>query len=856
MTEIRTAAEAVATTSEPTAEGVVAPAAAPAAPTRSDPVGRDAYDVEAIQARWLPVWDELEPFRSGLPGDERPKKYILDMFPYPSGDLHMGHAEAYAIGDVVARYWVQRGFDVMHPIGWDAFGLPAENAAIKRGVDPRGWTYENIAQQKASMRRYACSFDWARVLHTSDPQYYRWNQWLFLRLFERGLAYRKSSAVNWCPQDQTVLANEQVVGGRCERCDAVVTKKNLTQWYLRITDYADRLLDDMQQLAGTWPDKVLTMQRNWIGRSIGAEVQFAIEGRDEPVTVFTTRPDTLYGATFFVVAADSALAAELAAGTPAEKEFRAYLDQVKQVSEIDRMDAGRPKTGVFLQRFAFNPVNDERIPVWASDYVLADYGTGAIMAVPAHDQRDLDFARTFDLPVRVVVAAESDPLETGIATADDGPHVNSGPLDGLDKSASIERMLEIMAAEGRGRAAVNYRLRDWLISRQRFWGTPIPIIHCPACGEVAVPDDQLPVELPAAEGLDLTPKGASPLGAATEWASVDCPQCGGPARRDPDTMDTFVDSSWYFLRFLNPALESAPFDPAQAREWLPIDQYVGGVTHAILHLLYSRFFTKVLHDMGLVDFTEPFSRLLNQGMVVMNGSAMSKSRGNLVPLSDELAMHGVDAIRLAMVFAGPPEDDIDWADVSAAGARKFLARAWRLSAEVASPVGVDASTGNMELRRVTHRTVDEAARAVESFRFNVAVARTMELVNAIRRAVDSGCGAADPAIREAVEAVAVLLSLVAPYTAEDMWAKLGHPPTVFRAGWPTVDPALLVQESVTCVVQVAGKVRARLTVGPDIDEAQLRELALAEPSVVASLAGRAVLTVVVRAPKLVNVVPG
>jgi leucyl-tRNA synthetase len=825
--------------------------------TTSADTGRDEnrYDFDAIQERWLPVWDELAPFRSGLPDDERPKKYVLDMFPYPSGDLHMGHAEAYALGDVIARYWVQQGFNVMHPIGWDAFGLPAENAAIRRGEDPVRWTYDNIAQQKASMRRYACSFDWDRVLNTCDPEYYRWNQWFFLQMFKRGLAYRKASNVNWCPECQTVLANEQVVAGQCERCDTNVTKKKLTQWYLKITDYADRLLDDMQQLEGKWPEKVLLMQRNWIGRSTGAEVDFEIGGRDEPVTVYTTRPDTLYGATFFVVAADSDLASELAAGTPAEAEFTEYLEKVKQTSEMDRLDSSRAKTGVFLQRYAVNPVNGERIPVWASDYVLADYGTGAIMAVPAHDQRDLDFARTFDLPVRVVVDAGEDPTVTGEATADDGLHINSGPLDGLNKEEAIAAIIDVLAERGTGKEAINYRLRDWLISRQRYWGTPIPIVHCPTCGEVPVPENQLPVELPPAEGLDLKPKGTSPLGGATEWASVACPSCGGDATRDPDTMDTFVDSSWYYLRYVDPHDETAAFDPEKVRQWLPVDQYVGGVTHAILHLLYSRFFTKVLHDLGLLDFTEPFTRLLNQGMVVMEGSAMSKSRGNLVRLSDELGEHGVDAIRLSMVFAGPPEDDVDWADVSPSGSTKFLARAWRLSGDVTSEVGVDPATGDENVRKATHRALHDAAQAVETFRFNVAVARVMELVNVLRKAIDTGPGSDDPAVREGAEAVAIMLSLVAPYTAEDMWARLGHQPSVARAGWPQVDESLLVEDAVTCVVQVAGKVKERLEVSPSIGEDELRELALASESVSAALDGRSVRTVIVRPPKLVNIVP-
>ncbi|NBV89960.1 MAG: leucine--tRNA ligase [Actinobacteria bacterium] len=820
------------------------------------PIDPNAYDVHAVQEKWLPIWDELAPFRSGRADDSRPTKYVLDMFPYPSGDLHMGHAEAYALGDVLARYWVHKGFNVMHPIGWDAFGLPAENAAIKRGADPKTWTYENIAMQKASMRRYACSFDWDRVLNTCDPEYYRWNQWLFLQMYERGLAYRKDSPVNWCPSCQTVLANEQVVAGLCERCDTQVTKKKLNQWYFKITDYADRLLDDMSELEGGWPEKVLLMQRNWIGRSTGAEITFDIEGRDEPVVVYTTRPDTLFGATFFVVAVDSELAASLAAGTEVESEFATYLEQVKATSEMDRLATDRPKTGIFLNRYAINPANGERLPIWASDYVLADYGTGAIMAVPAHDQRDLDFAKAFDLPIRVVVESDEDPAVTGQATADDGAHVNSGPLDGLGKTDAIAKMIELLQQQDRGKAATNYRLRDWLISRQRYWGTPIPIIHCPACGEVAVPDSELPVTLPDAADLDLSPKGTSPLGAADQWSQVACPKCGGPARRDADTMDTFVDSSWYYLRYLDPNLETAPFAKEEASRWLPVDQYVGGVTHAILHLLYSRFFTKVMYDMGLVDFKEPFTRLLNQGMVVMDGSAMSKSRGNLVKLSDELDAHGVDAVRLTMVFAGPPEDDIDWADVSPSGAKKFLARAWRLSGDVTSPVGADPATGDIPLRKVTHKAIADSDLAMESYRFNVVVARAMELVNATRKAIDSGCGGADPAVREATETVAILLSLVAPYTSEEMWYRLGHNPSVALAPWPTVEPELLIPDQVECVVQVNGKIRKRLQVSPDITEAELRELALAQENVVAEFAGQEPKMVIVRPPKIVNIVLG
>ena len=814
-----------------------------------------AYDFAYVQEKWLPIWDKLEPFKSGRADDPRPKKYVLDMFPYPSGDLHMGHAEAYALGDVIARYWIQKGFNVMHPIGWDAFGLPAENAAIKRNEDPRIWTYENIATQKSSMRRYACSFDWDRVFNTCDPEYYKWNQWLFTKLHDRGLAYRKDSAVNWCPGCQTVLANEQVVAGLCERCDSAVTKKKLNQWYFKITDYADRLLDDMAELEGKWPEKVLLMQRNWIGRSQGANVNFVIEGRTEPVTIYTTRPDTLYGATFMVVAADSALAAELAAGTAVEAEFTSYLEKIKAASDIDRLATDRPKSGVDLKRFAINPVNGEKLPIWASDYVLADYGTGAIMAVPAHDQRDLDFARAMKLPVRVVVeTGEEDPNETGIATTGDGKLVNSGALNGLTKNDAIAAINKQLEADGLGKSARNYRLRDWLVSRQRYWGTPIPIVHCDKCGEVAVPDSELPLLLPDAKGLDLKPKGQSPLAAATEWVNTKCPKCAGPAMRDTDTMDTFVDSSWYYLRYPSSTNATEPFNRAEIDTWLPVDQYVGGVTHAILHLLYSRFFTKVLFDMKMLDFTEPFTRLLNQGMVVMDGSAMSKSRGNLVRLSDELENHGVDAIRLSMVFSGPPEDDVDWSDVSPSGSVKFLSRAWRLSGDVTSAPGADFSKGEISLRKATHKALNDASFAVESFRFNVAVARVMELVNATRKAIDSGCGAADPAVREATEAIAIMLSLVAPFTSEEMWERLGHKPAIALAGWPTVDPALLIDDEVEAVIQINGKIKDRMNVSPNISEADFEAAALALPSIIAELAGAAPKKVIARPPKLVNIV--
>jgi leucyl-tRNA synthetase len=827
----------------------------------------DSYDFRAIQNRWLPVWEELQPFVAGKGNEngERPRKYVLDMFPYPSGDLHMGHAEAFCFGDVLARYWRGQGYDVLHPIGWDSFGLPAENAAIKRGVDPREWTYSNIEQQKASFRTYAPSFDWSRVLHTSDPEYYRWNQWLFLQLYEKGLAYRKASWVNWDPIDQTVLANEQVLAdGTSERSGALVVKKKLTQWYFKITDYADRLIDDLDQLEGLWPAKVLNMQRNWIGRSIGADVDFVIVGRDEPVTVFTTRPDTLHGATFLVVAPDADLAAELVsdADSAVRARFQDYLTQVQKSTEIDRQNADREKTGVFLERYAINPVTGERIPIWAADYVLADYGHGAVMAVPAHDQRDLDFARTFDLPVRVVLEAvnlgeadgeaPNDPAETGIARAGEGVLVNSGELNGLSKTDAMPKAIEMLEATGTGRAAKTYRLRDWLISRQRYWGTPIPILHAQDGSLHPLRDDQLPVLLPPTDGLDLKPKGSSPLGAATEWATVIDPTSGETMLRDPDTMDTFVDSSWYFLRFLSANDSTQAFDPAEAAKWAPVDQYVGGVEHAILHLLYSRFITKVLHDLGYLNFTEPFHGMLNQGMVLQDGTKMSKSKGNLVEFAEQLEMHGADALRVTLAFAGPPEDDIDWADMSVHSSAKFLARAWRVAHDVSSTPEIDFATGDKTLRQHTHHLLADAPGLIERYKFNVLVARLMDQVNVTRKAIDGAVGATDAAVRESAETIAVILSLFAPYAAEDMWSILGHEPTVALVQWATADEALLVQDEVTLIVQVDGKVRGKIVVSATITAEDAEAAARAETSVQRAIGEREIVNVVVRVPKIVS----
>ena len=819
----------------------------------------NAYDFRAQEAKWRPYWEKTGVYK---PTGNAPKgrRYVLDMFPYPSGDLHMGHAEAFAIGDMNARYYKQCGYDVLHPIGWDSFGLPAENAAIKNGTHPKEWTYKNIDTQAESFKRYAIAVDWDRRLHTSDPEYYKWTQWLFEQFYKKGLAYRKDSMVNWCPKDQTVLANEQVVNGACERCGTTVTKKSLNQWYFKITDYAQQLLDDMEQLEGKWPERVLLMQRNWIGRSEGAEVRFEIEATEaqpaESFTVFTTRPDTLYGSTFIVVAADSAFAEQIVAPEQAQA-LEDYREQIKALSDIDRQSSEREKTGMFTGRYAINPLNGAKLPVWASDYVLADYGTGAIMAVPAHDQRDLDFAKKFDLPIVTVLDVEGaeDPAESGIATAGDGVLINSGELTGLPKAEAIAKATELVEAAGTGEGKVIYRLRDWLLSRQRFWGTPIPVIHCEDCGEVLVPEEQLPVLLPDnLRGEQLAPKGQSPLAAADDWAIVPCPQCGKSARRDSDTMDTFVDSSWYFLRYVSPRYAEGPFDPQAIREWGAVDMYVGGVEHAILHLLYARFFTKVIRDLGLIEHGEPFKALMNQGQVLNGGKAMSKSLGNGVNLGEQLDQFGVDAVRTTMIFASPPEDDVDWADVSPAGSQKFLARAWRVAQDVTSEPGVDAASGDANLHKLVARTVHDVKQLLDAGKFNVVVAKTMELVNATRKAIDSGPGGADPTVREAAETIAILLSLYAPYTAEDMWHALGHDNPVLTAGFPQVDESLLVDDTVTAIVQIKGKVKARLEVSKDISEAELEKQALKDETIAKLVEGSEIRKVIVRAPKLVNIV--
>jgi len=810
------------------------------------------YDAAEIEPRWIDRWEAEGLYRADDdPADERPRFYALDMFPYPSGDLHMGHAEAFSGGDAVARYQALRGHNVMHPIGWDAFGLNAENAAIKRGTPPAPWTYANIEQQAASFRRMGMSFDWSRRVQTCDPEYYRWTQWLFLRLFEQGLAYRRGAQVNWCPKDQTVLANEQVIGGACERCGTPVERRVLTQWFFKITDYAQRLLDDVELLTD-WPDRVVTMQRNWIGRSEGAEVTFTIEETGEDVTVFTTRPDTLWGVTFFVFAIEHPDVQRLAELGGTWQDVEPLVRKAQQTSLVDR-EAADTKEGAFLGVHAVNPVNGERIPCYAAPYVLMGYGTGAIMAVPAHDERDFAFARAHDLPVRVVIQPENEPAADGDTMTEampgEGVMVNSGPFDGDVSPASIGKVVEWLQTEGRGRAAVNFRLRDWLISRQRYWGAPIPIVHCPEHGEVAVPDDQLPVLLP--EDVDFQPGGESPLARHPTWKHVPCPTCGAAATRDTDTMDTFVDSSWYFFRYCSPGYEGGPFRREDVDRWMPANQYTGGVEHAILHLLYCRFITKALYDMGMVGFVEPFPRLMNQGQVIYGGASMSKTKGNIVEPMPIVERWGADTMRLIMLFAGPFEDDIDWKLIAGDPNRRPGVHQWlgRVFAAVDDAMASDAAEPD-SLVRLTHKTVKGVTDDMERFRFNTAISKLQVLTNEMRASLDAGSGA-----RDAARALVLMLAPLAPFAAEELWREvIGQGSSVHVSSWPAYDTALAADDTVTMVVQVNGKVRDKIEVSADISEADAEATARSSDRVARALDGREISKTIVRAPKLVNLV--
>ncbi len=832
-----------------------------------------AYDPKAIEAKWQQAWAEERTWEVANPGQpgydgEKPKAYVLEMLPYPSGEPHVGHLKCYSVGDAIAHFRRRHGHEVIHPMGYDSFGLPAENNAIKTGEPPLVATERSIESFRRQFREWGISIDWSRELGTHTPEYYRWTQWIFLRLFERGLAYRDEAPVQWCPKDATVLANEQVVDGRCERCGTPVEQRRLEQWFFKITDYADRLLADFDLLE-SWPEHVVTMQRNWIGRSEGAEVNFRCEEVDLDFPVFTTRPDTLFGATFFVLAPEHPELERLIAGTPAEGEVREYVNRVARESVEERGDEDRPKTGVALGRRVVNPVNGEEIPMFVADYVLMEYGTGAIMAVPAHDTRDYEFAKAFGLPVRRVIEGEDPEVardEAGLPYPGDGPMTGSGRFDGVGNREAYAEIVAWLAGEGRGSEAVNYRLRDWLVSRQRYWGAPIPVVYCEACGEdgapaiVPVPDDQLPVELPEIE--DYAPQGKSPLAAAEEWVATECPRCGGPARRETDTMDTFVDSSWYFIRYLDSRSEEAAWDRSAADHWLPVDQYIGGVEHAILHLMYARFFTKALADLGHLSVQEPFANLFTQGMITRDGAKMSKSKGNTVSPADYVERYGADTARTYVCFMGPPERGGDWSDEGVEGVNRFLSRLWRLCEEVeangAPGVDVDELPLNGEARELlakAHWAIDKVTRDFQrGFQFNTAIAAVMELINDAYRLKGGLTHAAGLAVvHRATVIAASLIFPFAPHLACEIYERLVGV-RLWEIRWPEARPEMLVSETVTLVVQVNGKLRDRIEAAADAPEEDLLALARASEKVRRHLDGKQVVKEIVVPGKLVNLV--
>jgi leucyl-tRNA synthetase len=807
------------------------------------------YDPKAIEEKWQRVWRDANAFHVPNPGeaDLGDKTYVLEMLPYPSGELHMGHVRNYMLGEVVAHFRRRHGYMVMRPMGFDAFGLPAENAAITEGRHPREVTERNIAAIRRQMERMGWSIDWERVLATHEPEYYRWTQWLFLKFFEAGLSYRKEAPVNWCPNDQTVLANEQVIDGRCERCGHLVESRRLEQWFFRITAYADRLLEEMELLE-SWPERVLTMQRNWIGRSEGAEVIFRIEELDVDLPVFTTRPDTLFGATFFVLAPEHPLIPRLADGTPHEQEVLDYAARAAARPAVERADPEKEKAGVFTGHFVTNPVNDERLPVWVADYVLMEYGTGAIMAVPAHDERDYEFARRYELPLKpVVVPMDGEPDKRGpyLGHSENEKLIESAQFSGLPAPDAKKAIVEWLESRGKGRPAVSYRLRDWLLSRQRYWGCPIPILYCDECGMVPVPEEDLPVLLPEVD--EYLPKGRSPLAAAEDWVQTTCPRCGGEAHRETDTMDTFVDSSWYFIRYADPHNDQVPFDRRIADYWLPVNQYIGGVEHAILHLLYARFFTKVMNDLELLGFREPFARLFTQGMLHYHGAKMSKSKGNVIVPDEYIERYGADACRLYLLFIGPVEQDAEWQDAGFEGIVRFLHRLWRVSMEHAGD-SAEGDPGDTPLARKAHATIDKVTDDIgRRFALNTPIAAVMELVNEISKHPD------DPAARFATETAVSLIQPYAAHIAEELWERLGHE-RLWETPWPEANPALLERATFQLVVQVNGRVRDRTEVPVDLSEDELVERAKALPRVQSHLDGKDVKKAIVVPGRLVNLV--
>lgn len=815
------------------------------------------YNFAQIEKKWQKKWEDEKVFKV-TENSDKPKYYALEMFPYPSGNLHMGHVRNYSIGDVVARFKTMNGYNVLHPMGYDSFGLPAENAAIKHGVEPKNWTLSNIDTMTAQLKSMGISYDWDRVVKTCTPDYYKWTQWMFLQLYKNGLAYKKKQYVNWCPSCQTVLANEQVVNGKCERCKTVVGKKDLEQWFFKITDYADRLLADIDKLKG-WPEKVKTMQANWIGKSKGATVDFKIDGTDTTLTVYTTRPDTLYGCTFMVMAPESPLTEEIISGSETEEQCREFIQKIQHLDEITRTSADIEKEGVFTGKYAINPLTGKKIPLYLANYVILDYGTGVVMAVPAHDQRDFDFAKKYNLPIDVVITPDGKQMDGSSlseAFAAEGIMINSGKFDGMNNKEALKKMIEHLEENKIGAPKTNFKLRDWLISRQRYWGAPIPIIYCDDCGEVPVPEKDLPVMLP--EDVEFTGQGQSPLVTSKSFVNAPCPKCGKMGRREIDTMDTFVCSSWYFMRYCDPTNDSEPFSQESVKYWMNVDQYIGGVEHAILHLLYARFFTKALYDMGYMPVDEPFENLLTQGMVLKDGAKMSKSLGNVVSPEDIISKYGVDTARLFILFAAPPERDLEWSDTAVEGSYRFLNRVFRLVDDNLDKIDINAkcdmsnlSKEDKELRYVLNYAKKKGTDDISvRFNFNTCISGIMELVNALYAYKGTNTGLVSEAVRDLI----IMLAPFVPHITEELWQMIGGKGSVHEQSWVTYDEDALVKDEIEIVVQLNGKIKDKINVASGLDDESIKQAALDSEKVKEAISGKTVVKVIVVKGKLVNIV--
>lgn len=820
------------------------------------------YDFKNIEEKWQKKWEDVGEFKINEEDNGKPKYYALEMFPYPSGNLHMGHVRNYSIGDVVARYKKMQGYNVLHPMGWDSFGLPAENAAIKNGLDPAEWTWSNIDNMRGQLKRLGFSYDWDREVATAKPDYYKFTQWMFEQLYKHDLAYKKKSYVNWCPSCKTVLANEQVVNGKCERCKSEVGKKDLEQWFFKITDYAQRLLDDIDKLGG-WPDKVKSMQTNWIGRSEGAEIRFKIDGMEKELTVYTTRPDTIFGVSYMVIAPEHPVVDELIKGSETEAECREFIKKVQNQSEIMRSATDTEKEGVFTGTYLVHPFTGEKIPLYLANYVFLDYGTGIVMGVPAHDQRDFDFAKKYNLPIKIVIQPENQNMKSEDMTeafAAEGIMENSGQFNGMDSKEALAEIIKYIDEKGIGEKKVNFRLRDWLISRQRYWGAPIPVVYCEKCGEVLVPEEQLPVILP--ENVEFTGQGKSPLSECDEFVNTTCPKCGGPAKRETDTMDTFVCSSWYYLRYCDPHNDKMPFDKEKTDYWMNVDQYIGGVEHAILHLLYSRFFTKVLHDFGYLSCEEPFENLLTQGMVLKDGTKMSKSLGNVVSPEEIIEKYGADTARLFILFAAPPERDLDWNDTAVEGAYRFLNRVWRAVEDLKSFVidntsdMSDLNDDDKKLRLAVHTTIKKVTADCERFSFNTAISSVMEMVNALyvyKEKVNKE-NYNKSVITEALESLVILLCPFVPHITSELWEILGKETDLTNENWPQYDENALVVDEIEIVLQINGKIRDKLKINPDMSPDEMKELALGSGKIQELIDGKEIVKCIAVPKKLINIV--